>query len=225
MTIILEGHFADRTTWSLLSCPIAKALAAIGPPSAVLVLGEAYFGTSRFGDFVRNLGMTESAVTARLSHLVSTGLLSKEPYKEPGQRTRYEYHLTKMGRDLLPTLVSLMEWGDTYLQGAHRHRQSEQGRRQSEQGRQVTLTHAGCDEAVSAEVRCSAGHLVGMDGIVMRPAEDPRQSPSPQAPVDAPNKEDRPEGRAGVGDDVTGDAAAAAAQDSEDGAALDPALQ
>ncbi|MFB4296164.1 winged helix-turn-helix transcriptional regulator [Actinomadura sp. NTSP31] len=159
MTITLEGHFADRDTWSMQNCPVARTLAALGPPSAVLVLSEAYFGTNRFGDFVRNLEMTESAVTARLRHLVNAGLLVREPYQEPGQRTRYEYHLTKMGLDLAPTLVSLMEWGETYLPG--------------DEGRQVALRHAGCDEAVTAQVRCSAGHDVAVDEIVMGSPSDP----------------------------------------------------
>lgn len=155
VTIALEGHFADRDAWSMQNCPVARTLAALGPPSAVLVLSEAYFGTNRFGDFVRNLGMTESAVTARLRHLVDAGLLSREPYQEPGQRTRYEYHLTKMGQDLAPTLVGLMEWGETYLPG--------------DEGRQVRLTHAGCGEAVTAQVRCADGHDVAVDEIIMGP--------------------------------------------------------
>jgi DNA-binding HxlR family transcriptional regulator len=155
VTISLEGHFADRDAWSMQNCPVARTLAALGPPSAVLVLSEAFFGTNRFGDFVRNLGMTESAVTARLRHLVDAGLLTREPYQEPGQRTRYEYHLTKMGLDLAPTLVSLMEWGETYLP--------------HEEGRQVMLTHARCDERVTAQVRCADGHDVAVDEIVMGP--------------------------------------------------------
>ncbi len=158
VTIALEGHFADRDAWSMQNCPVARTLAALGPPSAVLVLSEAFFGTNRFGDFVRNLGMTESAVTARLRHLVDFGLLSKEPYQEPGQRTRYEYHLTKMGLDLAPTLVSLMEWGENYLPG--------------DEGRQVMLTHSDCGERVTAQVRCTDGHDVGVDEIVMGPPEE-----------------------------------------------------
>ncbi|WP_218004913.1 winged helix-turn-helix transcriptional regulator [Actinomadura macra] len=166
MTITLEGHFADRSAWSMQNCPVARTLSALGPPSAVLVLSEAYFGTNRFGDFVRNLGMTESAVTARLRHLVKAGLLSKEPYQEPGQRTRYEYHLTKMGLDLAPTLVGLMEWGETYLP--------------HEEGRQVMLTHAGCDEPVASQVRCASGHDVPVNEIIMRPPHEPEGwSPEP----------------------------------------------
>jgi DNA-binding HxlR family transcriptional regulator len=158
VAIILAGRFADRDTWIPQRCPVAKALEAIGPPSAVLVLREAYFGTSRFDDYVRRLGMTESAVTVRLRQLVDAGLLIKEPYKRAGQRTRYDYHLTQMGRDLMPALISLMEWGDTYLQ--------------DDRGRAVCLTHAECGEPVAAQVRCAAGHHVGPDEIVMRPAEN-----------------------------------------------------
>ncbi|MEU6034766.1 helix-turn-helix domain-containing protein [Actinomadura sp. NPDC047616] len=164
MTITLAGTFADRSTWSMQNCPVARTLSALGPPSAVLVLSEAYFGTSRFGDFVRNLGMTESAVTARLQHLVKAGLLSRKPYREPGQRTRYEYHLTQMGLDLAPTLVSLMEWGERYLP--------------HEEGPQVALTHSGCGQAVTAQVRCASGHDVPVNEIVMRP---PWQAPEDDA--------------------------------------------
>jgi len=154
VTITLQGHYADRDNWSMQNCPVARTLTAIGPPSAVLVLCEAYFGTNRFGDFVRNLEMTESAVTDRLRHLVAAGMLTREPYQEPGQRTRYEYHMTKMGLALAPALISLMDWGDTYLQG--------------EDGRLVNLVHADCGEAVRTEVRCEAGHDVAMDEVIMR---------------------------------------------------------
>lgn len=158
MAIKLEGRFADRQTWIPQRCPVARALEAIGPPSALLVLREAYFGTDRFDDFARRLGMTDSAVTARLRHLIEVGLLCKEPYQEPGQRTRYAYRLTRKGRDLLPPLIGLMEWGDTYLQG--------------ERGRAVALRHAGCGAPVSARVCCEEGHPVSAEEIVMLPAED-----------------------------------------------------
>jgi hypothetical protein len=43
-------------------------------------------------------------------------LFTKHPYREQGKRTRYEYVLTEMGRDLLPALLALLQWGDKYLQ-------------------------------------------------------------------------------------------------------------
>lgn len=42
------------------------------------------------------------------------------PYREPGQRERDGYVLTRMGEDLLPVLLSLLKWGDDYLQDGHK---------------------------------------------------------------------------------------------------------
>ena len=47
---------------------------------------------------------------------MDAGVLAKQPYKSPGQRTRYEYVLTGRGRQLFPVLVSLVEFG-MLLQG------------------------------------------------------------------------------------------------------------
>lgn len=60
--------------------------------------------------------MTEAVAAARLKELTALGALAKQPYREVGQRTRYEYVLTDMGRDLLPVVLGLMQWGDKYLQ-------------------------------------------------------------------------------------------------------------
>ncbi len=157
MTFVLEGRFADRDNWIPARCPVAKALEVIGARSTILLLREAYFGTRRFDAFVRRVGVTEAVAAAQLRKLVNAGLLRKEPYREPGQRTRHEYFLTQMGRDLMPAIVALMQWGDTYLQG--------------DLGPAVALSHIGCGEVVAAEVRCDAGHLLGPAEIAMRPAE------------------------------------------------------
>jgi DNA-binding PadR family transcriptional regulator len=44
------------------------------------------------------------------------GLFTKHPYRDEGQRTRNEYLLTEKGKDLLPALFALMQWGDKHLQ-------------------------------------------------------------------------------------------------------------
>ena len=155
MTFVLEGRFADRDTWTPTRCPIAKAFSVIGTRSAILVLREAYYGTRRFDDFARRVGLTDSAAAARLRELVEAGLLEKAAYQEPGQRTRYEYHLTQMGRDLMPAIVALAAWGDTYLQG--------------DDGPALALTHLNCGKDVAVEVRCQAGHVLGPGDIAVHP--------------------------------------------------------
>ncbi|AKE88605.1 MULTISPECIES: helix-turn-helix domain-containing protein [Rhodococcus] len=113
----LDGFLADRDAWQASQCSIAKAMDVVGTRSAMLILREAYYGTTRFDDFARRVGITEAVAAARLRELTAEGLFERRPYKKPGQRTRYEYILTEKGRDLLPAVLALMQWGDKYLQG------------------------------------------------------------------------------------------------------------
>jgi hypothetical protein len=83
--------------------------------------------------------------------LTELGVLERSPYQEPGQRTRYEYLLTDMGRDLLPVALALMQWGDRYLTGTR--------------GGPLDLTHTDCGEPVDVQVRCAIGHDVPLDEL------------------------------------------------------------
>ncbi len=112
----LDGPLADRDRWQATRCSIGKAMDVIGNRTAVLLLREAFYGTTRFHDFATRVGVTEASAAARLRELVDLGVFEKRPYREPGQRTRHEYALTEMGRDLLPTVLALMQWGDRHLQ-------------------------------------------------------------------------------------------------------------
>jgi DNA-binding HxlR family transcriptional regulator len=116
MAMTFEGLLADRATWQVEDCSIGKAMDVVGTRSAILLLREACYGTTRFDDFVERVGITEAVAAARLKQLVGIGVLDRQPYQEPGKRTRHEYVLTPMGRDLLPAMLALMQWGDKYLQ-------------------------------------------------------------------------------------------------------------
>ena len=117
-SIHLDGVLADREAWRATRCSIGKAMNVVGTRSAMLILREAYYGTTRFDNFAARVGITEAVASARLKELTDAGILEKRPYREPGQRTRNEYVLTQMGLDLLPAVLALMQWGDKYLQGA-----------------------------------------------------------------------------------------------------------
>jgi DNA-binding HxlR family transcriptional regulator len=71
-------------------------------------------GIERFGDFQRSLGIAPNILTARLEHLVESGLMIKRSYQEPGARRRQSYHLTQAGRDLALPLAALQQWGDEH---------------------------------------------------------------------------------------------------------------
>jgi len=143
--IRMTGSLEPRDGWTAERCTIAKALEVLTTRSAFLILREAFYGTDRFDDFARRAGISEPVAAARLRELVDDGLLEREDYREPGQRTRQRYRLTEKGEDLLPVLVALMQWGDRWL---------------DERGGPVELRHEGCGEAVHAELRCAAGHAV-----------------------------------------------------------------
>ena len=143
----LSGSLADRDRWTVADwCPMERALQLIGTHSAMVLLREAFFGGRRFDDLARRAGVTEQIAAKRLRQLVDAGLLAKQPYQQPGERTRYEYVLTERGRGLYPVLVSLIEFG-RLLQG---------------ESSTMELVHDGCGAPVVAQVRCAAGHDVSL---------------------------------------------------------------
>jgi DNA-binding HxlR family transcriptional regulator len=93
-----------------------RTLDVIGTRPAMLVLREAFYGTTRFDDFVRRTNMAQPIIGTRLKELTEIGVFTRQPYQEPGERTRREYLLTEKGRDLLPAVFALMQWGNKYLQ-------------------------------------------------------------------------------------------------------------
>ena len=94
---------------------MARTFETSGPRSAYVIMREAFYGATRFEEFVERTGISEPVVAARLRELTDEGLLEKVPYQEPGQRTRSAYRLTEKGSDLLPVLVAMMRWGDRWL--------------------------------------------------------------------------------------------------------------
>ena len=100
--------------YDLLNCSVANALDLIGEGWTILILREAFFGIRRFEDFQKHLGIARNILTVRVSKLCENGILERTPIKEGAKR--HEYRLTPIGRDLLPTLIALTQWGDRWLQ-------------------------------------------------------------------------------------------------------------
>lgn len=137
----------------MANCSIARAMDIVGSRSAMLIMREALLGTRRFDDFVRRVGIGEPAMAARLRELVAVGLLERTPYREQGQRTRYEYQLTPKGQELLPVVTALRHWGDTWAA--------------DETGPPVLATHRDCGSPVRAVLRCEQGHEVDAGDIAI----------------------------------------------------------
>jgi len=120
------------------NCSIARTLDVVGEWWTMLIIRDAFRGTSRFDDFQASLGMARSVLTARLRKLTEQGVLERRAYSE--HPPRYEYHLTDKGRALYPILVSMLQWGDTWAQGAD--------------GPPVLLVHDACGNVTHPVLTC-----------------------------------------------------------------------
>jgi DNA-binding HxlR family transcriptional regulator len=155
--IHMTGKLDPRESWPAPGdhCPIARTFGTIGTKSALVILREAFYGATRYEEFVERTGLSEPAVAARLRELSDEGLLEKFPYRDPGQRARSAYRLTEKGGELLPVLVAMMRWGDRWL---------------FPHGARVEVTHSDCGSPVHAALRCEDGHDVALDELDLAPA-------------------------------------------------------
>ncbi len=95
-------------------CPLSAALGLVGEWWTVLIIHDVFDGYHRFDQLHANLGISSSLLTTRLRRLVDAGILTKHRYQD--HPTRYEYHLTELGRSLRPVLVVLAAWGNSRLE-------------------------------------------------------------------------------------------------------------
>jgi DNA-binding HxlR family transcriptional regulator len=94
------------------ACGLARAVDLIGDRWTLLILREAFYGLSRFEDFLADLKCPRSILSGRLKALDENGLITRVAYQEPGQRTRHAYVLTEKAKPLMLPLLALMQWMD-----------------------------------------------------------------------------------------------------------------
>lgn len=121
-------------------CSIARTLSVIGDRWTALVIRNAFLGIRRFEDFQKSMGVTRPVLTDRLNTLVEQEVLTKVPYTETGKR--FEYRLTAKGLDLYPIIMSMMKWGNTWM---------DEGL-----GAPVEYTHLSCGHKFQPLLVCSA---------------------------------------------------------------------
>jgi DNA-binding HxlR family transcriptional regulator len=102
-----------------IRCSIARTLEVVGDKWSLLVVREAFWGRTRFGEFRERLGVAPDILADRLRKLVEWGIFDVRAYRESGSRPRDEYVLTDRGRDLAPVLAALTAWGDTHRPTPH----------------------------------------------------------------------------------------------------------
>ncbi len=95
-------------------CALINAVEVIGDRPSLLILREMFFGVTRFDVMQKELGLSRTILADRLAKLVDAEILRKVPYREDGQRTRFEYRLRRKGVALLPAIIALAQWGRFY---------------------------------------------------------------------------------------------------------------
>ena len=95
--------------------PLDYALHVLCDSWSFLIQQEAFFGVRRFGEFQRNLSIAKNTLTDRLNMLVNYGLLERR--KSSDRSDLLEYRLTKHGLATYPYALTLMKWGDDWLDG------------------------------------------------------------------------------------------------------------
>src|SRR6266511_2709856 len=106
----------SHSTWpSEQNCAIAQAAGVVGDWWSRLIVRDVTRGYRRFDELVSELGIARKVLTDRLHHLLTHGVLERQPYQQ--RPTRYEYRLTPRGQALLPVLVTLQDWGEQWLLG------------------------------------------------------------------------------------------------------------
>ena len=145
----------DYLSTDTSNCSVGRTVELVGQPWVVLILREVVWGVRRFSEMQEHMGVSKSVLSTRLDHLVEHGVLERRDYQEPGQRKRFEYHLTEKGADLYPVLSALRQWGDKYLVGP--------------EGPPMVVTHKDCGGVVRAKLMCDAGHEVPVAELERRP--------------------------------------------------------
>ena len=99
----------------LVECSLPAALEAVGERWSFLILRGAFNGLHHFEEFQSTLGIARNILSNRLGRLVENDILQRTP--DPGDRRKIAYRLTEKGRDLLPVLIALRQWGERWVSG------------------------------------------------------------------------------------------------------------
>jgi DNA-binding HxlR family transcriptional regulator len=129
-----------RKSFARMHCSLARGLDRIGDWWSPLIVRDLFLGVARFDELIENLGISRNLLTRRLNALVRNGIVERHGYLR--RPTRYEYHLTEAGRDLVPAILALTAWGDRWAR--------------PKEGSPMVFVHKTCGHQFQPQVSCSA---------------------------------------------------------------------
>ncbi len=102
-----------KTKEELPMCPVATAVALIGGKWKLLILRNLKMRPWRFNELQRDLdGISQKVLTDSLRKMMDDGLAYRRDYRE--MPPRVEYGLTDLGREMLPIIDALADFGSYY---------------------------------------------------------------------------------------------------------------
>lgn len=96
-------------------CVISNVLDILGDKWTLLVIRDLFFfDKHEFKEFLASPeSIATNVLTDRLKKLIRNEIIAEIPH--PETRTRKLYYLTQKGKDLLPVLGSMAQWGSKHL--------------------------------------------------------------------------------------------------------------
>jgi DNA-binding HxlR family transcriptional regulator len=145
----------ERKSFEGMDCSVAQCLEVVGEWWSLLILRDAFLGVTKFDVFQRRLGISRNVLQQRLERLVEEGVLVKSAYSD--HPPRFDYRLTKKGRDLWPVINAMRQWGDHYA---------------APNGSPVVMVHTTCGEQASAVLTCDhCGEPMDLRTVLAQPGE------------------------------------------------------
>lgn len=96
------------------NCPVAATLELIGGKYKALILWNLAEKKLRFSELRKTIqGATPKMLTQQLRELEAHNLIHREVFAVVPPKV--EYSLTELGQSLMPILVSMRDWGSSYL--------------------------------------------------------------------------------------------------------------
>ena len=95
------------------ACPVATTVSLIGSKWKLLILRNLLARPWRFNELQRDLeGVSQKVLTDSLRQMIDDGLAYRRDYHE--MPPRVEYGLTELGREMLPIIDALADFGRYY---------------------------------------------------------------------------------------------------------------
>jgi len=104
----------DKKTKNWSGCPVRFGMSQFGDKWSFLIIRDLMFkGRKYYNEFLEaGEGISTNILANRLADLECNGLVSK--HQDTIKRSKYIYKLTEKGIALMPMMLSMIDWAETY---------------------------------------------------------------------------------------------------------------